>query len=255
MICSAVFLTVSARPQNGYNYNAPNRVNGPLLSGSASSSLSIPGNANNFLGNQFSTGFGSNLGFQQGGQQQFFQPQRPQPQPQLQPQQQQTIVQKHIYVHVPPPDNEELLPQRQIQTGVAQKHYKIIFIKAPSYSAPSQAQISLAAQNQEKTIVYVLVRKPDDFSADLTIPTAAPTPPSKPEVYFIKYKTQKEGGGNGGTNIVTSSSAGTTLNTLGGTNTNVLGLGNPDTEQIPTGTLGLGINQQSSGTATSCKYH
>lgn len=40
-----------------------------------------------------------------------------------------TTVQKHIYVHVPPPEPEEFRPQRPISVGQAQKHYKIIFIK------------------------------------------------------------------------------------------------------------------------------
>lgn len=63
------------------------------------------------------------------------------------------------------------------------------------------------------------------------------------QVYFIKYKTQKDG--------VTSATGGSNLNTLGGTNTNILSLGNaPDTEQIPSG---LGIGQQSSGSVTSCE--
>lgn len=39
------------------------------------------------------------------------------------------VVQKHIYVHVPPPEPEEVIPQRQIPVAQAQKHYKIIFIK------------------------------------------------------------------------------------------------------------------------------
>lgn len=91
-------------------------------------------------------------------------------------------------MHVPPPEPEVSRPQQQIQAGVAQKHYKIIFIKAPSPPTPSAAQIALAQQNQEKTIVYVLVKKPDDV-ADINIPAIPPTQPSKPEVYFIKYKT------------------------------------------------------------------
>lgn len=41
----------------------------------------------------------------------------------------QTVVQKHIYVHVPPPEPEEVRVQRPIQAPVNQKHYKIIFIK------------------------------------------------------------------------------------------------------------------------------
>ncbi|CAG9125424.1 unnamed protein product [Plutella xylostella] len=104
------------------------------------------------------------------------------------------IVQKHIYVHVPPPEPEEQRPQVIGGGGVPQKHYKIIFIKAPSPPAPVAPIIPAQAQNEEKTLVYVLVKKPDE-QPDITIPTAAPTQPSKPEVYFIKYKTQKESGG------------------------------------------------------------
>jgi len=105
---------------------------------------------------------------------------------------QQTLIQKHIYVHVPPPEQEDIRPPQQIQAGVAQKHYKIIFIKAPSPPTVSPAQIALAQQNQEKTIVYVLVKKPDEIG-DINIPAVPPTQPSKPEVYFIKYKTQSTG--------------------------------------------------------------
>lgn len=118
---------------------------------------------------------------------------------------QQTLIQKHIYVHVPPPEPEVVRPQQQIQAGVAQKHYKIIFIKAPSPPTPSAAQIALAQQSQEKTIVYVLVKKPDEVG-DIQIPTIAPTQPSKPEVYFIKYKTAHSGS-NGGIGISASGTA------------------------------------------------
>lgn len=115
---------------------------------------------------------------------------------------QQTLIQKHIYVHVPPPEPEVSRPQQQIQAGVAQKHYKIIFIKAPSPPSISPAQIALAQQNQEKTIVYVLVKKPDEIG-DVQIPAIAPTQPSKPEVYFIKYKTTNQS--NAGSAISASS--------------------------------------------------
>ncbi|EJY57581.1 AAEL017015-PA [Aedes aegypti] len=109
---------------------------------------------------------------------------------------QQAIIQKHIYVHVPPPEPEEVRVQRPLQVAPAQKHYKIIFIKAPSAPAYQAPQIPLQPQNEEKTLVYVLVKKPDE-QQDIVIPTPAPTQPSKPEVYFIKYKTQKEGGAGG----------------------------------------------------------
>lgn len=137
---------------------------------------------------------------------------------------QQTLIQKHIYVHVPPPEPEVVRPQQQIQAGVAQKHYKIIFIKAPSPPTPSAAQIALAQQNQEKTIVYVLVKKPDEIG-DIAIPTVPPTQPSKPEVYFIKYKTAHSGA-TGGSAISAST----------------LGSGSA---------IGIGGGQISSGSATS----
>lgn len=78
-----------------------------------------------------------------------------------------------------------------------QKHYKIIFIKAPSAPAYQAPVIPAQALNEEKTLVYVLVKKPDE-QEDVVIPTAAPTKPSKPEVYFIKYRTQKEQAQNAG---------------------------------------------------------
>lgn len=82
------------------------------------------------------------------------------------------------------------LPYRKpIQVPPPQKHYKIVFIKAPTPPAPTAPVIPVFPQNEEKTLVYVLVKKPDE-QPEIIIPTPAPTQPSKPEVYFIKYKTQ-----------------------------------------------------------------
>ncbi|XP_030755047.1 vegetative cell wall protein gp1 [Sitophilus oryzae] len=104
------------------------------------------------------------------------------------------IVQKHVYVHVPPPEKEQPKPRKPIEVAPAQKHYKIIFIKAPTPPTPTAPVIPVQPQNEEKTLVYVLVKKPEE-APEITIPTPAPTQPSKPEVYFIRYKTQKEAEG------------------------------------------------------------
>jgi hypothetical protein len=72
----------------------------------------------------------------------------------------------------------------------AQKHYKIIFIKAPTPPTPTAPVIpALPQQDEQKTLIYVLVKKPEE-APEISLPTIAPTQPSKPEVYFIKYKTQ-----------------------------------------------------------------
>lgn len=111
------------------------------------------------------------------------------PAPQYGPPHQAPIVHKHVYVHVPPPDNEYPAPRKQIYVPPPQKHYKIVFIKAPTPPTPTAPIIPVQPQNEEKTLVYVLVKKPEE-QPEIVIPTPAPTQPAKPEVYFIRYKTQ-----------------------------------------------------------------
>ncbi|EDS28724.1 conserved hypothetical protein [Culex quinquefasciatus] len=101
------------------------------------------------------------------------------------------VVQKHIYVHVPPPEKDDAPAPRVVQSATPQKHYKIIFIKAPTPPQPKAPIIPPPPQNEEKTLVYVLHKKPEE-PEEIILPTPPPTKPSKPEVYFIKYKTQKE---------------------------------------------------------------
>ncbi|XP_055688565.1 uncharacterized protein LOC129793044 [Lutzomyia longipalpis] len=103
------------------------------------------------------------------------------------------IIHKHVYVHVPPPEPEYIAQKKPIVLPPPQKHYKIVFIKAPSAPAPTAPVIPALPINEEKTLVYVLVKRPDE-QPDVVVPTAAPTQPSKPEVYFIRYKTQKQDG-------------------------------------------------------------
>ncbi|XP_039292739.1 uncharacterized protein LOC111053135 isoform X2 [Nilaparvata lugens] len=108
------------------------------------------------------------------------------------------IVQKHIYVHVPPPDPDFQGPRQPvIPPPPPKKHYKIVFIKAPSYPQVQAPVIPAPQSDIEKTLIYVLHRNPTD-AAPIVIPTAKPTQPAKPEVYFIRYKTKKELGGPGG---------------------------------------------------------
>lgn len=77
-----------------------------------------------------------------------------------------STIHKHVYIHVPPPDHEDIAEQHALQPVINhQKHYKIIFIKAPT--APSISQQIFQQQqsiNEEKTIVYVLVKKPETLT-------------------------------------------------------------------------------------------
>lgn len=102
------------------------------------------------------------------------------------------VIHKHVYIHIPPPEPDyppEIPNVNTVQP--VQKHYRIIFIKAPTLAAPTAPPVAPALPiNEEKTIVYVLVKKPDDLPI-INLPTPPSTPPSKPEVYFIRYKTEE----------------------------------------------------------------
>nr|XP_014090606.1 vacuolar protein-sorting-associated protein 36 [Bactrocera oleae] len=103
-----------------------------------------------------------------------------------------SLVTKDIYVHVAPEEHEEHYQRPVLPPPPPRKHYRIVFIKAPS-PKPSAAALRInQAPTEEKTIIYVLTRKPDPLDLEAAYQEAAPKQPSKPEVYFIKYRTQEE---------------------------------------------------------------
>lgn len=108
---------------------------------------------------------------------------------------------KHFYIHAAPEEPEVAKPRQHITLPPPQKHYKIIFIKTPIQPPYIPPHIPVPEQNEEKTIVYVLVQKPEE-QPDIVIPKVEPKPPSKPEVFFIKYNS-KEGSKAVIDNIVT----------------------------------------------------
>lgn len=106
-------------------------------------------------------------------------------------QQQPAQIFKHFYVHAAPDDDEPPKPRNPIVLPQPQKHYKIIFIKTPAQRISAPQIIPVPQQNEEKTIVYVLVKKPEE-DQDIVLPKVEQPPPAKPEVFFIKYNN-KEG--------------------------------------------------------------
>uniref|UniRef100_A0A182QP68 DUF243 domain-containing protein n=1 Tax=Anopheles farauti TaxID=69004 RepID=A0A182QP68_9DIPT len=100
-------------------------------------------------------------------------------------------VHKHVYVHVAPEEKEEIHQKVILPTYTKQKHYKIIFIKAPSPPTLSKVVLPQQPVNEEKTLVYVLHKKPE-LEQEIVVPPQVTSKPSKPEVYFIKYKTKKQ---------------------------------------------------------------
>lgn len=107
---------------------------------------------------------------------------------------------RFVSVHVPPAEPGPRGPSgpRIVHGGGPRdKHYNIIFVRAPTPPPPQQTQVILPAAPEQKTLVYVLIRKPEELSAEqaVKITHPRPHPPAKPEVYFVTYKG---GGPNGG---------------------------------------------------------
>lgn len=109
------------------------------------------------------------------------------------------VVHKHISIHVPPDELESDDDQSAVtvirpKVPGPEKHVNIIFVKAPSSKARKQkTEVILPETPEQKTIVYVLVKRPDPVNdGSIRISGPAPTKPPKPQVYFIRYKQKKE---------------------------------------------------------------
>ena len=121
-----------------------------------------------------SGGFGSGAGFSSGSSQNYA-----------------PIVTKQFYLHAAPEENDNDGIQKTVSLGPAHKNYRVVFIKAPHSSAKSSSVRFTAPQNEEKTVIYVLSKKTDASDIQTNI-DAAQSVPSKPEVFFIKYRTPEE---------------------------------------------------------------
>lgn len=101
-------------------------------------------------------------------------------------------VSKNLYFFAAPEEPEEpIRPRVNVVQAPAQKNYKIIFIKTPEFRQQSVVNVPVVSQNEEKTVVYVLVKRPED-GPQVNVQASSSSAPAKPEVYFIKYRTKEE---------------------------------------------------------------
>lgn len=180
-----------AAPQ-GYNYNPGPSAFGGLSTASGSGATFFQA-GNQVVPQQQQQHFQS---APQQQQQTFFQQQpavhhHQQQQQQLEQQHQQPIVSKRFFIHSAPEDVDEEYKERHITVGVPKRNYNVVFIKSPQRSNKKTSIKISPAVNEDKTVIYVLSKKTDasDVQAEV-IEQASST--SKPEVFFIKYKTNEE---------------------------------------------------------------
>lgn len=166
---------VSLAAPQGYNYNQ-----GGVQQGAGGFGGSFTGVSTSSSGGAFFQGGQTIQQSSFGGHQQL--------QP---PQQQQAIVSKRFFIHSAPEDVDEDYKEKHITVGVPKKNYNVVFIKSPAKSNKKTAIKISPAPNEEKTVIYVLSKKTDasDIQAEVV---EHPTTTAKPEVFFIKYKTNEE---------------------------------------------------------------
>lgn len=100
-------------------------------------------------------------------------------------------VYKHVYVHAAPDEAADHQTRVIRVPGGGDKHVNIIFVKTPSTSSHQQTEVLLPEQGEQKTVVYVLLKKGSNTN-DVKIRAPASSAPSKPEVFFIRYKDQHQ---------------------------------------------------------------
>ncbi|ODN01118.1 hypothetical protein Ocin01_05563 [Orchesella cincta] len=100
-----------------------------------------------------------------------------------------TDITKSVYVFSAPPDPFDYAPRQTVSKVPQrpQKHYQVLFINAPSPAPPHQHHVELPPPPELKTLVYVLVKKPERPPPINFIRGPAGVP-GKPEIYFIRYR-------------------------------------------------------------------
>ncbi|XP_055905724.1 uncharacterized protein LOC129941182 [Eupeodes corollae] len=100
-------------------------------------------------------------------------------------------ISKRFFIHSAPEEEDEDYKEKHLTVGTPSKNYNVVFIKAPAKSGKKQSIKITPALNEEKTVIYVLSKKTDASDIDAHI-QELPSTTTKPEVYFIKYKTPEE---------------------------------------------------------------
>ncbi|XP_034671348.1 uncharacterized protein LOC117903434 [Drosophila subobscura] len=109
------------------------------------------------------------------------------------------IITKQFYSISPAEEPEELQPRtKHLVIGQPRRNYRIIFIRAPSASSEQLKYTAELAPQEERTVIYVLTRQPQELQAeDIVAPQQQQQQPAaaaeqKPDIFFIKYRTNEE---------------------------------------------------------------
>ncbi|XP_017038200.1 uncharacterized protein TwdlZ [Drosophila kikkawai] len=104
------------------------------------------------------------------------------------------IITKQFYSISPAEDPEDLEPRsKHLVIGQPRRNYRVIFIRAPAANSERLRYTAELAPQEERTVIYVLTKKQQELEAtDIVAPREKPQTEQKPDIFFIKYKTNEE---------------------------------------------------------------
>ncbi|XP_002133723.2 uncharacterized protein TwdlZ [Drosophila pseudoobscura] len=103
------------------------------------------------------------------------------------------IITKQFYSISPAEDPEELQPRtKHLVIGQPRRNYRVIFIRAPTPSSDQVKYTAELAPQEERTVIYVLARKQQELRAQDIVAPQQQAAEQKPDIFFIKYKTNEE---------------------------------------------------------------
>lgn len=105
--------------------------------------------------------------------------------------QQQLLFTKRFFVHSAPEEEGIDIQHRDIVVGTPRKNLNVVFVKAPIGKQQLTKVRVLPAIKEDKTVVYVLTKKSEPGKVETYVEEPVTTT-SRPEVFFIKYKTKEE---------------------------------------------------------------
>lgn len=111
-----------------------------------------------------------------------------------QPSEEKTVsFQKEFYYLSAPPEEYEAPKDLDQQLASLKKNLRVVFIKAPESNGLEKAALQLAQQSANaQTAIYVLNKQHDAADLAQKLQTIQTSTPQRPEVAFIKYRTQAE---------------------------------------------------------------
>lgn len=104
---------------------------------------------------------------------------------------QEPMILKRFTIHSAPEEEEIEVQHHDIAVGTPRQNYNVVFVKSPSSPQQKTKVRIIPAINEDKTAIYVLSKKTDAPLLETHVEEPATTT-SKPEVHFIKYRTNAE---------------------------------------------------------------